>query len=265
MKTDKRLDFLYNTVVGRCLLKIVSSHVFAGICSIFLNSRFSKYKIKKFIKDNNIPMSDYEIVDYNSFNHFFTRNIKAGKRKICDGLIAVCDGMLSVYEISEDLTLNIKNSVYTVDELINEKGKKYNYVLIFRLDVKDYHHYVFPDNGVVINSKFIKGVLHTVQPISFKRNKVYSENSRNITFLDCENLGNVCYIEVGAMLIGKIVNEKIKVFKKGNEKGHFEFGGSTVVLLLENDKVRLREDILKIQNSGLELPVKLGERIGFFD
>ena len=50
--------------------------------------------------------------------------------------------------------------------------------------------------------------------------------------------------------------------KKGDEKGYFEFGGSTVVLLLQNGKVRLDADLVENSENGYETIVRMGERIG---
>lgn len=260
LETNKGLRFLYNTLLGRLLLKIAISKPITRIYAKYMNSKLSVRKINKFIKENNIDMSEYEDIKYNSFNDFFMRRIKDNKRIISDGLISVCDSKLSVYKINEDSKFNIKNSIYTVEELIGEK-RDYKYALIFRLCVDDYHHYVFPDNGKVVNSKIIEGKLHTVQPIALKRYKVFHENSREITFLDCDNLGDVCYIEVGALMVGKIVNEKVKEFKKGDEKGHFEFGGSTVILLINKD-LKINDKIIENSEKDIETIVKLGDQIG---
>lgn len=260
-KKSKALGFLYNNVLGRCILKVATTHGIANIYAKYMNSGLSKHKIKKFIKKNNIDLDEYESKKYTSFNDFFMRKIRPGKRKIQKGLIAVCDSKLSVYKIDEKLSFKIKNSIYTIEELIQDNTVKYKYALVFRLCVDDYHHYVFPDDGKVISSKYIQGTLHTVQPIAFKKYKVFTENSRCITYLECKNLGRVCYIEIGAMLIGKIVNEQKCIFKKGEEKGHFEFGGSTVVLLIEKD-IDINNIILDNTNKEIETIVKLGNYIG---
>ena len=261
-KESKSLYFLYNTVLGRLILKIIASHIIAKTYAKYMNSRLSILKIKSFIKKNNIDINEYEEKKYNSFNDFFIRKIKKNKRKIEDGLIAIADSKLTVYEINQNSSFKIKNSIYTVEELIRNSTNKYKYALIFRLEAHDYHHYCFPDDGKVLSSKQIKGILHTVQPIAFKKHKVFVENTRNITFLKCNNLGNVCYIEVGAMMIGKIVNEPITSFKKGDEKGHFEFGGSTIVLLLEKGKATIDKQIIENSKKEIETIVKLGTKIG---
>ena len=258
--TNKSLKFLYNSIIGRIILKIAISKHISNIYAKYMNSRLSKLKINNFIKKNNIDMSEYIEENYNSFNDFFIRNIKPEKRKIENNLISICDSKLLVYKINDDLTLKIKNSIYTIEELIGGK-KDYKYALVFRLCVDDYHHYIFPDDGEIISSKHIDGKLHTVQPISQKKYKIFHENTREISFLKCKNLGEICYIEVGALLIGKIVNEKKKIFRKGEEKGHFEFGGSTVILLINKD-ININKEIIKNSEKEIETIVKLGECIG---
>ena len=70
-------------------------------------------------------------------------------------------------------------------------------------------------------------------------------------------------MEVGALLVGKIVNHHGEAsVKRGQEKGYFQFGGSTVVLLLKKDAALLDEDILENSRNGIETVVKFGERIG---
>ena len=258
--TNKGLKFLYNTVLGRLILKIAISKFVANTYAKYINSKLSIKKINKFIKENNINIDEYEEVKYNSFNDFFMRKIKKDKRTIQDNVISVCDSKLSIYKIDDNSKFEIKNSIYTVEELIGEK-RDYKYALIFRLCVDDYHHYVFPDDGRVVSSNYINGKLHTVQPIALKKYKVFHENSREVTFLDCKNLGDVCYVEVGAMMIGKIVNEPVKEFKKGDEKGHFEFGGSTIILLINKD-IEFDNKIIEHTNKDIETIVKLGDTIG---
>ena len=259
-KKNKSLDFLYNTVLGRVFLKLATKKTISKIYSKYMNSRFSKRKINKFIKKNHINMEEYKEVKYDSFNDFFTREIKENRRKIEEDFIAVCDSKLSIYKIDNESKFIIKNSIYTVEELIGEK-RDYKYALIFRLCVEDYHHYVFPDKGKLISSKHIDGILHTVQPIALKRFKVFHENSREVSFLKCSNLGDVCYIEVGALMVGKVTNRKLTNFNKGEEKGYFEFGGSTVIMLI-NKEIDFNKKIIENTNKDIETIVKMGQCIG---
>ena len=86
------------------------------------------------------------------------------------------------------------------------------------------------------------------------------ENSREVTLMDTKNYGKVCYIEVGAMMIGKITNLNKDTFKKGEEKGYFEFGGSTVVVLIE-DKIKINKKIINNTKKDIETIVKLGQSL----
>ena len=51
-------------------------------------------------------------------------------------------------------------------------------------------------------------------------------------------------------------------FKKGEEKGYFEFGGSTIVLLFKKDTITIDKDILDNSKDNIETIVKYGEKIG---
>ena len=109
---------------------------------------------------------------------------------------------------------------------------------------------------------FIKGKLNTVQPITYDKN-VFHTNSREYTTLYTENFGEIIEVEVGALLVGKITNNKsITNFNKGDEKGYFEFGGSTIILFVKKEKIVIDKDILENSKQGKETIVSCGEKIG---
>ena len=159
----------------------------------------------------------------------------------------------------------MKGSVYTPDEIVGNsidlKGFAGGKALVFRLSMDDYHHYCHIDSGKVSDSYEIKGKLHTVSSISSKY-KIYKENHRIVNILDTDHFGRVIYIEVGALLVGRIKNNGLTVFEKGQEKGYFEQGGSTIVLFVEKDRIKVDDDILEMSGNGIETKVKMGERIG---
>lgn len=261
-----KLAFLYNNPLGRLLLGIAVSPFVSNVYA-WKNSRKSSAKrIPGFIKEHNIDMSDYEDREYKSFTDFFTRKVRYGKRPVDmapEALISPADSKLLVYEIEKDTTLRIKGRTYTADEILadSENAKEFagGYALVFRLTVDDYHRFCYPDRGCLISRRLIKGKLHTVSPVS-KDHKIYMENTRSVNLLKTENFGTIAYIEVGAMLIGRIVDNGTDVFEKGQEKGYFEPGGSTVVILVKN--VEIDKDIMEQSASGIETKVRYGERIG---
>ena len=92
---------------------------------------------------------------------------------------------------------------------------------------------------------------------------IYKENSREYSLLKTENFRTVLMMEVGALLVGRIENRPGKAFvKRGDEKGNFAFGGSTIVLITEKNAVKPDEDILNNSREGIETRVFMGEKIG---
>lgn len=271
MKTSKIQKFLYRTLVGRLLLKILTAPVISAIVGKFMDSPLSIPCIKPFIRCNNIDMSEYEENEFRSYNEFFTRKIKSECRVVNmnpNVLISPCDSKLTAYKINDHSVFNIKKSHYRIEDLLHSKSLAQRftdgYCLIFRLEVDDYHRYCYIDNGTKSRNFFIQGVLHTVNPIALERYNIYKQNSREFTVLHTENFGDVVQVEVGAMMVGRICNyQETGSFRRGQEKGMFEFGGSTVVLLFEKDKICLNDDILRNSASGTETVVKFGSKIGY--
>ena len=269
-KPNKSLYFLYRTIPGRVILKVAISKPISKLGGLYMNSPFSKYKIKKFIRKNKINMDDYPKIKYKSFNQFFVREIMEGKRPFKGrktDLVSPADAKLTVYLIDDETVLNVKNSKYTIAEIIKNKKIAEDYknglCLVFRLSVDDYHHYHFIDDGNIVETKKIKGVLHTVNPITYKKHKVFSENAREYSILETKNFGQVIQVEVGALMVGKIKNiPNITSFKRGDEKGYFCFGGSTVIMLFKENTIKIDNDILENSKNDIETKIKLGEKIG---
>lgn len=268
---SKGLSFLYNSHLGRIILKVIAfNSVLSKLVGVFMDSSLSKLIIKPFIAKNKIDMDDYELVKYKNFNDFFIREIKKEKRKIItsrNAFISPCDSKLTCYKINKDLTFKVKKSTYSVSSIINDDNlaKKYDdgLVMVFRLSPDDYHHYCFIDDGKITKHYKINGYFHTVNPVVYDKYEVFKENTRECTLLKTKNFGDIVEVEVGALLVGKIKNLKVNGnFTKGEEKGYFMFGGSTVVLIVKKDSVIIDKEIIKNSLSGFETYVKYGEKIG---
>ena len=266
----KSLSFLYHTSIGRGCLKLLVNPAISKLSGRFLSTKFSSVMIKNFVKKNNIDLSEFEQRKFSSYNDFFTRKILEGKRSVSmdkNAFISPCDAKLSAYFIDNTSTFKIKDSYYTISDLLNSNPiyKEYEngICLIFRLAVDDYHRYCYVDHGTKSKNTFIPGKLHTVQPIALDNYNIYKTNSREYTILHTENFGDIIQIEVGALLVGKIKNHHEEyTFSKGEEKGYFEFGGSTIVLLIKKDMVNIDNEFYLNTQNGYETIVKYGERIG---
>lgn len=264
------LDILYKTVGGNIALKGLTSPVVSKAAGAFCNSALSTKMIPAFIKSAKLDLTEYESGFYGSFNDFFTRKIKPEARPVDltpETVISPCDSKLTVYKIDKDSIFEIKGVSYHVDEFLRcpKLAKKYEngYFCIFRLEVSDYHRYIYFDSGTKSDNRHIDGFYHTVNPVALEKTDIYRENTREFTILHTENFGDVIQAEVGAMMVGKIKNHHHKHrFKRGEEKGMFEYGGSTVVLIFKENAVDFDEDIMKNTAEGFETIVKMGEKIG---
>lgn len=264
------LKFLYGNPLGRLLLKLMVNPAVSRLGGAFMNSPLSKRMIGRFIEQNKIDMNRYEKGPFHCYNDFFCRKLRDGVFSFdasLESLISPCDAKLSAYKINRDSRFFIKGSSYSIEELLCSKDLAAYYeggtCLIFRLTVDDYHRYCYVDSGTKGENIFIKGKLHTVQPVALKRHNIYKENCREYTVMRTDHLGTVTQVEVGALMVGKIMNfhEEYR-FLKGEEKGMFQFGGSTIVLLLEEGKVHLDHEIFDNTNRHVETIVKIGEKIG---
>lgn len=265
------LRFLYENPAGRGFLKIAASRPVSRLAGRFMDSPLSRPLIRPFARKNGIRTADYLPLRYESFNAFFCRPIRKNLRPIPDAaaaFMAPCDGLLSAYRITDGLVLPIKQSRYTVSELLGNDPAAADFrdgvCLVFRLCVQHYHRYAYADDGVIVKRRFLPGQLHTVRPIALAALPVFTRNCREYTLMDTRNFGLLAQIEVGAMLVGRVENYKGAgvTFRRGEEKGRFLYGGSTVVLLVEKDRVQLDEAFFQNTDQGFETPVQLGEVLG---
>lgn len=268
---DKLLRHLYNDRGGRLCLRVLVSPWISKMAGRLLNTGFSARFVGDFVEKNRIDLSICEKQKFSSWNDFFTRRLRQGERSVDERekvLVSPCDGKLSVYRIDKNSRFWIKDTEYTVEQLLRNKSlaERYlgGYALVFRLTVDDYHHFCYPVDGKKSDNVVVPGIFHTVNPVANEVYPIYRENAREYTLLKTEKFGTVLMMEVGAMMVGKITNvEKKSVsVKKGQEKGWFEFGGSTIILLLQHGKVRLDYDLIENTENGYETVVRMGERIG---
>ena len=264
------IRFLYDTAAGCAVTRLLVRPWISKAAGRLLSSRASAVLIRGFVKKNGIRMEDYLGAPYRSYNDFFSRRIRPELRPAAGGsseLIAPCDAKLSVYPIGRDSRFEIKGVEYTLEALLRNAALAEKFcggtLMLFRLTVDDYHRYCYPADGEAGAETRIPGVLHTVNPRAAEKRAIYRENSREFSLIETDCFGTLLMMEVGALLVGKIVNHHgAGRVRRGEEKGFFQFGGSSVVLCLEQGRIDISPDILENSACGAETVVKMGEVTG---
>ena len=142
-------------------------------------------------------------------------------------------------------------------------------MIIARLCPVDYHRFHFPCDGEAVKQYRVEGLLHSVNPVALSvEPEIFLVNERQVCIFKNSLAGNVAMIEVGALGVGKIVQSYTGTkFVKGDEKGYFLFGGSTVIWVLKKGSFTLAQDLStnSISNEEiLETWIPLGDKLGEF-
>lgn len=269
MKKDSlAVRLLYGTTPGRALLKLILKNHMDRLAVDFLCSRFSRPVVGWYARRHGIALTPEQRKSFHSFRDFFIR--RKGTVEIDlepEHLISPCDGWLSAYPIGPDSSFLIKGSRYRLSDLVRDEELAAEFqegsCLVFRLCASDYHHYCYIDDGYQGKNHYIPGELHSVQPIACEAYPVYTLNRRCWTLMATRRFGPVIQTEIGALVVGGIANERetVRIFR-GQEMGHFELAGSTIVLLFQKERVCLRPAIAETLGSGEEFRVTLGMWIG---
>lgn len=271
---ENLLKFLYYNPFGELALSLlVKRKLLSELYGRLMNRPNAEKRIRSFVKTLNIDMDEAvkPIKDYTSFNDFFYRKLKPEARPIENGVVSPADAKLIAFENVEAVnTFFVKGQKFTLaaflkDEKLAEKYKN-SVLLIFRLAPNDYHRFHFPYDGFASEVCPIDGWYYSVSPYALHKDftRVFCENKREYVILKTEDKGDILLSPVGATMVGTIIetytpNSKIN---KGDEMGYFAFGGSTVVMLMDKNKVKIDKDILENTKNGIETAVVMGEQIG---
>ncbi|MFA5499023.1 MAG: phosphatidylserine decarboxylase [Candidatus Cloacimonadia bacterium] len=273
---EQWLKWLYYTPFGNIALEsVIKRKSFSDFYGHYMNTSISAQKIKQFVEIFDIDLSQYEKItpkEYKSFNEFFTRKIRPELRPIDQDestVISPADGKLLAYQnIEKDLHFVVKGYDFLLTEFLNNKELANQYLngslIIVRLAPADYHRYHFPFDTKPSASNFIKGKYYSVSPHSIKRKyKTFFQNRREYTILDSKHFKEVIMAEIGATLVGSIKQTFTPYLsvKKGDEKGYFEFGGSSVILLFKEGTISIDQDLINNTKLYYETTVKMGEKI----
>jgi phosphatidylserine decarboxylase len=269
---EKWLVWLYYNPIGEATLwALAKRKLVSTIYGNMMDRTYSAKKIHPFIKDFDIDMSIVQEQEFKNFNDFFTRKLKVDARPINTStniVVSPADGKILAYADISNSDFIIKGKRFDVSSFLDNPDLAQKYhdgsLLIIRLAPVDYHRFHFPVSGNLSQNKKIEGDYYSVNPFALrKKAEIFCLNKREYTILSNPLFGDVIMAEVGATMVGSIEQTfKGSSVNKGEEKGYFKFGGSTVVLLFEKSKIHIDEDLLINTANGYETTVKMGKRIG---
>lgn len=274
---EGKLRWFYEDPLGsRVFSALINRKAFCWLYGVLQDLPSTRQKIPAFVATHHLDPMECErpLADYPSFNAFFSRRLRPTARPFCEdpaAFSAPADGKVLVYPSLEDgVRLPVKGARVTIEDLLASKAAAAPYrggsALIVRLAPYDYHRFHFPDDGIPSKARHIRGRYHSVSPIALaKVPDLYCRNKRQVTELASGHFGRIGYVEVGAICVGTIVQTfaPAREVRRGDEKGYFRFGGSTLVLLFEPGAIRFDEDLIRDSAAGLEVQVKAGTRIGY--
>ena len=209
----------------------------------YLNSPLSKPLVDKWIEKKKINIAHYQLPKngFSSFSEFFTRKIKPGLRPVsgssdCSIIVSPSDGL--VWEDSKWLAdkgekLAVKGDEYNLEELVADKNLANKYrngkgVVNF-LSTHNYHRFHSPADGEVTYRKDLDGLYFGTKGfVSY-----FHERRRSVCEIQTESGGSLCLVAIGIATISSVVLNPSKGvhLSKGDEIGHFTYGGSAIVLI----------------------------------
>ena len=269
------VDLCYGTSWGRR----ITAHLLVHVAVSRLYGRLqmdprSRRQIGPFIAKYRIDLSEVLVPrgGFHCFNDFFIRRLRPGARPVSTdphALVSPADSRLQVFQIQPDTRLNIKGTPMTLPALLGlsglDPGFEGGLCLCYRLAPCDYHRFGYVDDGLQGTVHTIRGPLHSVNPLAtMHKPDILSTNYRQWCWVQSLHFGTLIQVEVGALLVGSIVQQQPKggPCLRGQEKGYFQFGGSTVVLIVEPERVAMDADIMAQSAQGIETLVRYGETVG---
>lgn len=271
--SEGMLKWLYSSATGKAALHLLFKRkVISSLGGWFMNTKYSAKRIPAFVEEHNINLAECSpsnIEEFSTFNQFFYRKLQTNARAIEKGVVSPADGKILAFQSINNISpFCVKGSEFTTESFLQDKALATKYkdgaMAIIRLAPADYHRFHFPVTGMVSISIPIKGHYFSVSPLALQGSlKIFCENYREYCIQETKEYGNVLISDVGATMVGSIIQtyEPNSEVKKGDEKGYFAFGGSTLVLLFEKDKITFDTDLISNTKNGLETSIRMGETI----
>jgi phosphatidylserine decarboxylase len=251
--------------------KLIPQRMLSTALGKFANATLgplTQFAIKRFVKAYNVNLSEALIDDvkqFESFNAFFTRELKPSARTIVQddhSFVSPVDGTVSAFgHIEEGQLLQAKGATYSLlalcggDVAVAKHFDNGSFLTAY-LSPRDYHRFHMPIAGTLLEMIYVPGDLFAVNQSSVENvNGLFARNERVICIFETA-FGKMAVIAVGAMIVGSIAmqwhgvvapkrgrsichwryEDDTIALAQGEEMGYFQLG-STIIVLMEKDTI----------------------------
>lgn len=277
---ERSLKFLYGPSAYRGLfsssiLSAVRSPLLSKFYGWLQKQPFTRRKILPFIKKYRVNSEEFldEVSSFSSFNDFFIRKLKPSTRPIASGentAVLPADGRYRFFpKLSQVDAIHVKGIAYSLERFLGSgslaKDYKEGSLVLARLCPSDYHRFHFTCSGKASPSTLLPGTFLSVNPLATQEKpEIFLENRRMLSWIDHLHFGRVLCVEIGATCVGAIhqTYSPYASISKGDEKGYFSFGGSSIALLFPANAIVFAEDLKELSKQGLEILCKMGQPLG---
>jgi phosphatidylserine decarboxylase precursor len=232
----------------------------------FLDTPASAAGIESFSSLPNYNIGDYFVgpSGWLTFNQFFAREMRPGKRPVADPrddtvIVSPADAVfMGAWPIDENSNITVKGVNWSVKELLDgspyaDEFRNGVYMHSF-LYIDDYHRYHVPVGGVIREIRNIHGRVYMDVSIDAEGlidvtdGDTYQFNQeRGLVVIDSPELGLVAVLPVGMSYVSSVnlTPEVGAELRKGEEFGYFLFGGSDIVVVFQDRNVVLDAEVGK--------------------
>lgn len=264
------------SLVWRCIVPfLVKYSLFSRLYGWWQKRSCTKKNIAPFVRKFSIDPSEFAlpISEYPSFDAFFSRKLRLGARSVISGkdvAVLPADARYLVYpHIHKTDGFVVKGKKFSLEKFLDDPQLALRYaegaMVIARLCPTDYHRFHFPCACVPAKTRKVAGSWYSVNPLALRKKiEIFTENKREITCLHTQQFGEVLSVEVGATCVGTIHQtfSPGEPYAKGEEKGYFSFGGSTLVLLFEAGRILFDQDLQEASMQRMEVRGLMGQSLG---
>jgi phosphatidylserine decarboxylase precursor len=237
---------------------------YAKVLGQFLDTPASAAGIPSYMARPNYHIDDYFVgpSGWLTFNQFFAREVKPGKRPIAvpfddKVIVSPADSVFAgTWQIDANSKVTVKGVTWPIAKLLDGspyqdafKNGIYTHSFLY---VDDYHRYHVPVAGEIKEVRKIEGRVYcnvirkadgSLQVID---GDTYQYNQeRGLIVIDSPEVGLVAVLPIGMAVVSSVnlTPEVGARLRKGDEFGFFMFGGSDVVMLFQSNRVVIDAEV----------------------